>query len=45
MQKDVAREIGVSEATTYNWECNRTSLPVRFIPRIVQFPGYNTFSE
>ena len=43
MQKEVAEQIGVAEATVYNWENNRTSPPFRFLSRIVQFLGYNEF--
>ena len=39
-QKDVAGAIGVDTTTIYNWENNRTSPPVRFIPKIIGFLGY-----
>jgi transcriptional regulator with XRE-family HTH domain len=39
-QNDVADKIAVHEATIYSWEKNRTSPPVQYIPRIIQFIGY-----
>jgi DNA-binding transcriptional regulator YiaG len=39
-QGQVAYELGVDEATIYNWEGNRTEPAVRLIPRIIQFLGY-----
>jgi transcriptional regulator with XRE-family HTH domain len=39
-QKDVAVAIGVDTTTIYNWENNRTSPPVRFIHRVVEFLGH-----
>jgi DNA-binding XRE family transcriptional regulator len=40
-QKDAAKQIGVDEATIYNWESNETQPTNRSIPRIIQFLGYN----
>jgi transcriptional regulator with XRE-family HTH domain len=40
LQREVADEIGVDEATVFNWEGNRTEPAVRLIPRIIQFLGY-----
>jgi DNA-binding XRE family transcriptional regulator len=40
LQKEVAAQIGVDEATIYNWEANRNQPAVRLIPRIIQFLGY-----
>ena len=40
-QKDVAKIIGVSEATIYNWENRRTlEPPVSVYPKIFMFLGY-----
>lgn len=36
-QREVASRIGVSEATIYNWEGNKTSPQIRHIPKIIQF--------
>jgi transcriptional regulator with XRE-family HTH domain len=42
-QKDVARQIGVTEESVYNWETNRTEPEVRLIPRIIEFLGYTPY--
>lgn len=44
LQKDVADILGVHQKSVYNWEKNRTSLPVRFIPRIIRFLEYVPYS-
>ena len=41
LQKDVARQIGVDEATIWNWENNATIPEIRFVPRIIEFLGYD----
>ncbi len=41
LQKQVAQEIGVSEATIYNWENNRTYPAQCFNDLVIQFIGYN----
>jgi transcriptional regulator with XRE-family HTH domain len=41
LQKQVAKQIGVDEATITNWERNATVPAVRFIPAIIQFLGYD----
>jgi transcriptional regulator with XRE-family HTH domain len=40
LQKDVAKILGVSQGTIYNWENNRTSPSLRAIPKIIEFLGY-----
>ena len=40
LQKEVADKLGAEETTIYNWETNRTSPRVRFIPKIIAFLGY-----
>ena len=40
LQKDVAVTIRVDTTTVYNWENNRTEPPLRFIPKISDFLGY-----
>ena len=51
LQGQVAEQIGVGEATITNWERNATTPPIRYIPAIIQFLGYdplpaaNSFSE
>jgi len=39
-QKDVAARCGVTTPTVWNWE-NRGSVDLRFIPRVIDFLGYN----
>lgn len=40
-QKDVAKMIGVTDCTIYNWENNYSSPKIMFIPKILSFLGYN----
>ena len=40
LQRQVADEIRVDEATIYNWEGHRTEPALRFVPRIIEFLGY-----
>jgi transcriptional regulator with XRE-family HTH domain len=44
LQKNVAQILGVKEATVWNWENNRTSPGLHYIPRIVEFLGYAPFN-
>ena len=39
-QRDVAHRLGADEASVWNWEKNRSSPALRFIPRIIAFLGY-----
>jgi transcriptional regulator with XRE-family HTH domain len=39
-QRDVAQRLGVNETTIYNWEKNRSTPSLRFMPRIIKFLGY-----
>ena len=51
IQRQVAEQIGVGEATITNWERNATTPAIRYIPAIIEFLGYdplppaNSFSE
>ena len=40
LQKDVAQKIGVDKASINNWENNRISPSLNFIPKIIEFLGY-----
>jgi len=40
LQKEVAQRLGVHKDTICNWETNRTSPPLRYLPRIIQFLGH-----
>jgi len=39
-QRDVAKRLGANEAPVWNWEKNRSSPALRFVPRIIEFLGY-----
>jgi transcriptional regulator with XRE-family HTH domain len=39
-QKDVAQRLGADETSVWNWEKNRSSPALRFVPRIIAFLGY-----
>lgn len=39
LQKEVAQELGVNGDTICNWENNRTSPSLRFVPKIIEFLG------
>jgi transcriptional regulator with XRE-family HTH domain len=43
-QKQVAKQIGISEDATYRWESNESSPQVQFIPAIIKFLDYNPLS-
>lgn len=40
-QKDIALQLGVNESTVLNWENNACAPAIRFIPRIIEFLGYD----
>jgi transcriptional regulator with XRE-family HTH domain len=40
LQREVAKRIGVSSATAWQWEKNRTEPETRYVPAIVEFLGY-----
>jgi len=41
LQKDVAKQIGVTKCTIQYWETNRVAPTLRFVPRIIEFLGYD----
>lgn len=43
MQKEAAEQIGVSDATIYNWERNATSPTAHAMPAVLRFLGYDPF--
>ena len=43
-QKDVAARLDVTTPTVCNWE-NRGSVDLRFIPRVIEFLGYNPIPQ
>ena len=40
LQKEVAKIIGISKVSIFNWENNRISPSIYFIPKIIKFLGY-----
>ncbi len=40
LQREAAERLGVDETTVYNWEKNRSNPSLRFIPKIIKFPGH-----
>lgn len=40
LQKEIAQRLGTDEASVYNWENNRTSPSLHFIPKVIEFLGY-----
>jgi transcriptional regulator with XRE-family HTH domain len=45
MQEHVAAALGVSVSTICNWEGNHTSVATRFLPKVVDFLGYDPRQE
>ena len=43
LQKDVAARLKVNDWTICNWENNKTVPAVRYLPRIIEFLGYQPF--
>jgi transcriptional regulator with XRE-family HTH domain len=43
-QKDVAKMLGVSPETVYNWEHNRSAPSLYQIPKVIQFLGYDPYT-
>jgi len=41
LQRDVGKQLGVDKTSVFNWEGNRSSPEIRYIPAIIQFLGYN----
>jgi transcriptional regulator with XRE-family HTH domain len=44
-QKDVAAELHVNEFTVCGWENDKKTASVRYLPRIIEFLGYDPFPE
>ncbi len=42
-QKDVALRLSVNDWTICNWENSKTTPAVRYLPRIIEFLGYDPF--
>jgi len=44
LQRDVARILGVSEASVWQWENNQTKPRVSLVPRVYDFLGYAPYA-
>ena len=44
-QKDVALALEVNDWTICNWENNKTTPAVRYLPRIIEFLGYYPYPD
>ena len=42
-QKAVAERLGLDECTVGNWEKDRTYPAVRYLPRLIEYLGYDPF--
>lgn len=42
-QKAVAERLGLDECTIGNWEKDRTCPAVRYLPRLIEYLGYDPF--
>ncbi len=43
LQKDVGKLLGADKATVWNWENGYSDPQLRFIPRLIDFLGYDPF--
>lgn len=43
LQKDVATYIGVTEETIMRWEIGSAEPQIQFVPKVIQFLGYNPY--
>lgn len=41
LQREVAQRLGVKTDTILNWEHNRTTPTLRYLPRVIAFLGYD----
>ena len=44
LQKDLAQRLGVDKASVHNWENHRSSPSLQFIPKVIDFLGYDPLS-
>lgn len=44
LQKEVADQLGVDLNTVHNWECNKTTPQLGFLPRVIRVIGYDPHS-
>jgi DNA-binding XRE family transcriptional regulator len=43
LQQDVAERLGVNKTSVFNWEANTSTPEIRYMPAIIEFPGYDPF--
>jgi len=44
-QKDIAVQIGVTTSTNWNWENGWSSIALGYMPKIINFLGYNPLPQ
>jgi len=45
LQREVAEQLGVDKTSVFNWEGNRSSPEIRYMPAIISFLGYDPLPE
>ena len=45
LQKDVAEQLGLDKTSIFNWEGNKSSPEIRYMPAIIDFLGYDPLPE
>jgi len=45
LQREVGQRTGADETTIYNWENNRSSPSLYFLPKVIKFLGYNPYKD
>ena len=45
LQREAAEQLGVDKASVFNWESNKGTPEIRFMPAIIRFLGYNPLPE
>lgn len=43
LQREVAQKLGATKDTVHNWETDRKSPELRFIPKMIGFLGYDPY--
>jgi transcriptional regulator with XRE-family HTH domain len=44
LQKEVAQKVGASETSIYNWENNRSTPSLCFLPKVIDFLDYTPYN-
>jgi len=45
LQREVAEQLGVDKTSVFNWEGNRSSPDIRYMPAIIDFLGYDPLPQ